>query len=88
MELQNIRITGINKNYYLNQLETFERHMVDQGMAVRVEFGKQDQYRSNPSISLFDDKHGINQQKHFDTKHEMLGYVVGYNAARGGSTYL
>ena len=80
MSIVGMRITGTNKNYYLHQLELFEQKMIDKGMATRVEFGKQDM-RGVPSICLFNDNHCVTQQKHFDTKQELLGYVVGYNNA-------
>ena len=84
MSIVGMRITGTNKNYYLHQLELFEQKMIDKGMATRVEFGKQDM-RGVPSICLFNG-HCVTQQKHFDTKQELLGYVVGYNNA--GEAYL
>lgn len=79
MDIVGMRITGIDKNYYLRQLELFEQAMIDKGRATRVEFGKQDM-RGVPSICLFNDG-CVTQQKHFNSKDELLGYVVGYNEA-------
>ena len=78
MSIVGMRITGTNKNYYLRQLELFEQAMIDKGRATRVEFGKQDM-RGVPSICLFNG-HCVTQQKHFNSKDELLGYVVGYNS--------
>lgn len=83
MSIVGIRITGTNKNYYLRQLELFEQAMIDKGWATRVEFGKQDM-RGVPSICLFNDRHCVTQQKHFNSKDELLGYVVGYNSVEQG----
>ena len=75
-----MRLTGKNKKFYENQLTEFEGLLVDKGMAYRVEFGKQD-IRGAFSISLYDVDNRIKQQRFFETKQELLGYVVGYLSA-------
>ena len=84
--LQNIRITGHNKEYYLNQLSVFAARCCLKPGIKRVEFGKQDT-RGAVSICLATDAHCISAQKHFDSKAEMLGFVVGFNEAHSGYSY-
>ena len=51
------------------------------GLIIDAQFGKQDM-RGCFSITLIDNRHCVSSQKFFATKHEMLGYVVGYNEAK------
>jgi len=87
MKLINMRLTGIDKNYYSNKLEQFEQLMIDKDMAHAVEFGKQDT-RGAFSISLKTGNHCISQQKMFSSKQELLGYVVGYVMSAADYPYL
>ena len=88
MNLLHIKLTGGNKNYYLSQLEIFERHMIaDFENVDHVEYGKQDT-RGSVSVSLVTPDHLINEQKHFADKNEMLGFVCGYNAAKEQKGFL
>ena len=80
MNIVGMRLTGKNKKFYENQLTEFEGLLADKGMAYRVEFGKQD-IRGAFSISLYDGDNRIKQQRFFETKQELLGYVVGYLSA-------
>lgn len=80
MNIVNMRLTGVNKKFYENQLAEFEELMIAKGMAYKVEFGKQD-IRGAFSISLYNGDNCIKQQRCFDTKQELLGYVVGYLSA-------
>lgn len=82
----NIRLTGIDKEYYKNQLiifgENINRYLQRTGIdkIKRVEFGKQDS-RGAISITLVSLRGTVPMQKHFNSKDELLGYVVGYNQA-------
>ena len=86
--LVSIRLTGTDRVFYKNQLETFgeniNRYLKRTGehTITRVEFGKQDS-RGALSITLFNARHCVPMQKHFSSKDELLGYVVGYNRAFG-----
>ena len=79
MNLQSIRLTGVNANYYRAKLEAFEQLMIARNLAEYVEFGKQDP-RGNPSISLFKN-HCIKQQRHYTNKQAMIEFVAGYMQA-------
>ena len=82
-----MRLTGNDKSYYKAQLNLFEEKMIAKGMATRVEFGKQDT-RGLYSICLFNESHCVTQQKHFESKQELLGYIVGYNTAASDLAYI
>lgn len=73
----NMRITGIDKNYYENQLQEFANKF-NSKVIKSVAFGKQD-IRGGFSITLFDHRHCVPQQKFFNSKDELLGFVVGCN---------
>ena len=45
-----------------------------------VAFSKQDM-RGTPSISLFDDRHCVPHQKHFNSNAEMLAFIEGFLAS-------
>ena len=83
MKTQGIRITGTNKNFYVGHLNAMTDHIVKNsgGLIIDAQFGKQDM-RGCFSITLIDNRHCVSSQKFFATKHEMLGYVVGYNEAK------
>lgn len=73
----NMRLTGIGKNYYANQLAEFASK-INKKKYKGVQFGKQD-IRGGISITLFDHNGCVPSQKHFNSKDEMLGFVVGVN---------
>lgn len=77
-----MRLSGIDKNYYLKQLQTFADSF-DPNEISAADFGKQDT-RGGYSICLFDTRGCVPSQKFFSSKDEMLGYVVGVNEARQG----
>ncbi len=88
--ISSMRLTGIDRNYYAHQLQEFADNipvLLKRDDIVSVCFGKQDS-RGALSITLFDDKHCVPMQKHFDSKAELLGYVCGVNKAISGDTYL
>jgi len=82
MQLSHLRLTGINATYYKFQLEEFEQHMIKKFNCDYVAFGKQDT-RGAHSICLFSKKGTVSQQRHFDSKDQLLGFVVGYNSHNG-----
>ena len=73
-----MRLTGRNKLYYRNQIELFAtlRAKYDDDVAA-VEFGKQDQ-RGGYSIALVDNQNRHFGNTYFESKQELLGYVVGW----------
>lgn len=74
-----MRLPAGDKNYWLNQLETFTHQFADMQILF-VQYGKQDM-RGIPSITLIDYNHCVPVQQHFKTSRELLAYVQGYNAA-------
>ena len=85
--ISNMRL-GAEKAYYQNQLAAFASIMIDKFDDVqRVEFGKQDS-RGALSITLFNSKHCVPQQRHFTSKDELLGFVVGYNHSHSKDNWL
>lgn len=80
MDLCNMRLTGVDKEYYRYQLEKFAGLFSDEKVN-SVQFGKQD-IRGSFSITLIDKRHCVPMQKHFTNKWEMLGFVVGFNNAK------
>jgi hypothetical protein len=82
MQLSHIRLTGIDKLYYLRQFEQFEIAMVKKFNCQYVAYGKQDT-RGAHSICLFSDNGCVSQQRHFDSKDQLIGFVVGYNSHTG-----
>ncbi len=82
MIIKSFKLTGCDKTYYHAQLIKFEQHMIkNYPDIVRAEYGKQDN-RGSLSISLVDDNGAIHKQRHFKTKDELLGFVIGYNLAK------
>ncbi len=90
IQIVGIRITGVDKNYYLNQLQIFADSInwaLNRDDIVRVEFGRQD-IRGGISICLVDDRTCVTQQKFFNSKDEMLGFVCGFNSAHSDQLYI
>ena len=77
----NMRITGERKIYLLKQFEKFALHF-DSDKIKAVEFGKQD-IRGGFSICLIDNKDTIPEQMFFNSKDELIGFVIGYNMPVG-----
>lgn len=80
VSLSHLRLTGRNKEYYKNQMVIFSRHFDDKKYTM-IEFGKQDARGVN-SITFIHVERYVPMQRHFDSKEEMLGYIVGYNTAK------
>ena len=78
--LHNMRISGDNRHYHLNQIKIFVQHF-DSTKIKRVVFGKQD-IRGGFSITLFNHRGVIPRQLHFDNRSEMLGYISGFVASK------
>ncbi len=90
MRLVGIRITGVDKDYYLNQLQIFADNInsaLNRNDIVSVEFGRQD-IRGVISICLVHVSTCVAHQKFFKTKDELLGYICGYNSAKNKQPYL
>lgn len=77
LTILNMKITGPNRRYYLNQFEVFAAK-VSTKLFIETQIGKQDQ-RGGFSICFVDPNAQIAHQKHFDSKDMMLGYIVGCN---------
>ena len=82
MELSHIRLTGIDATYYKRQFEQFEQSIIQKFKCNYVAFGKQD-IRGSHSICLISDDGCVLQQKHFDSKDRLIGFVIGYNSYTG-----
>lgn len=84
----NSMILGKEKPYLKNQLMTFAESMADKfNDTIEVCYGKQDS-RGALSITLFNSRHCVDHQKHFSSKDELLGFVIGYNSAHSKQAYL
>jgi len=76
------------REYYKTHFSTFCQHMalVFENIAY-IEIGKQDQ-RGGFSVSIYGGKHIIINQKLFDSKNDMLGFIVGFNTAKSKVGYI
>ena len=84
----NIRMIGQDKQYYINQCQEYAELIAGKTSDIkRVEFGKQD-IRGGICITLYNSKHCVPQQRHFDSKEHMLGFIVGYNHAISNREYI
>ena len=78
----NIRLSGQNKYYYAAQCAKFTKHITENGYPyIDIDRIQKDGISfNNYSINV-----GYNQYcmdlKRFNSKEEMLGFVIGYNAA-------
>lgn len=77
----NIRLPSNEKRYYEHQLKEFTNRF-NSKKVLSVQFGKQD-IRGTESITIINKKHCVPAQEHFFNKWELLGFVVGFNQARG-----
>lgn len=75
-----MRLTGYDKYYYANQCWNFTQHILKHGF---------NNYKPSDIESLYFDTHNITIRlvstaetdiKRFNTKQEMLGFVIGWNA--------
>jgi len=86
--LANIRLTGIDKNYYAGQLQQFANSMSVKFKDFKlVEFGRQD-IRGGHSICIYNTRNCVNHQKFFNSKNELLGFVCGFNSSNSNQEYL
>ena len=78
----NIRLTGNNKYYYADQCAKFANHIINNGYPyIDIDRIKKDgisfnQYSINIGYSQYHQ-----DLKRFNSKEEMLGFVIGYNEA-------
>ena len=77
----NMRITGERKVYILHQFEKFALNF-DSDKIKEVDFGKQD-IRGGFSICLVDNESIIPEQMFFNSKDELIGFVIGFNMNMG-----
>jgi len=79
----NFRLTGNNKYYYANQCAIFEAYVLKHGFGhISAELIEKEQGINFNEYSI---NTGFNQYsrdlKRFNSKQEMLGFVIGYNMA-------
>ena len=79
----NFRLTGNNKYYYANQCAIFEAHVLKHGFGhISAKLIEKEQGINFNEYSI---NTGFNQYsrdlKRFNSKQELLGFVVGYNTA-------
>jgi hypothetical protein len=77
LQIANMRISGSNSAYINNQLKTFARNL-DSKLFASVSIGRQD-IRGGFSIALGSHDYRQSQQRHFDSKDQMVGYIMGCN---------
>ena len=80
------RLSGYNKYYHAHHCWNFSQYILENGS---------NQYKPSDIESVYFDTHNITIRLHstgesdikrFDTKKEMLGFVVGFNACANGRT--
>ena len=83
----NVRLVGDNKYYYANQCKMFTDYVMKHGYPHidKAEIVKQGISFNKYSINIGFNQYG-RDLKRFDSKAEMLGFVVGFNEAK--SIYL
>ena len=80
-KLLHLRLPTKDKGYYNAVLSQFTENMLKQSPnCAYVEYGKQDA-RGGFSICLNNAEHCTISQRIFDSKEQMLGFIVGYNQA-------
>ena len=77
-KIHNMRLTR-EKPYYDGHMRVFAEHQCSEILSVC--FGKQD-IRGGFSITFVDSRHCVPSQKFFNSKDEMLGYLVAYNEVK------
>ena len=80
------RLTGIDKHYYASQLQIFADHW-EKDKYKSICFGKTDS-RGVLRITIYNHEHCPAMSKGFDTKGEMLGYIIGYNEAKNNRGFI
>ena len=80
VKLKGFRLTGIDKQYNVGQIERFALYMQERyPNMVYIEVGKQEQ-RAAFSICIYNANGCIEKQKSFNSKAELLGFIIGYNS--------
>ena len=78
----NIRLTCNNKYYYANQCYRFTKHILENGFN---NIDKKEIQKHGISFNKYSINNGYSQYhndlKRFNSKDEMLGFVIGYNTA-------
>ena len=78
----NIRLTCNNKYYYANQCYRFTKHILENGFN---NIDKKEIQEHGISFNKYSINNGYSQYhndlKRFNSKDEMLGFVIGYNTA-------
>ena len=80
----NVRLVGNNKYYYANQCKLFTDYVMEHGYPYidKAEIVKQGISFNKYSINVGYNQYGQDLQR-FDSKAEMLGFVIGFNRAKG-----
>tara|TARA_R100000231_G_C5308811_1_gene159789 strand:- start:294 stop:692 length:399 start_codon:yes stop_codon:yes gene_type:complete len=80
----NFRLTCNNKYYYANQCKIFTNHIMKNGFPYKdIKRIKEDGITFNKySINIGYNQH-CEDLKRFNSKDELLGFVIGYNCANG-----
>ena len=80
----NVRLVGYNKYYYANQCKIFTDYVMEHGYPYidKAEIVNQGISFNKYSINVGYNQYGQDLQR-FDSKAEMLGFVIGFNRARG-----
>lgn len=80
-KLLHLRLPEKDKGYHNVVLSQFTQTIIDRFPdCAYVEYGKQDT-RGGHSICLNNAEHCTISQRIFDSKEQMLGFIVGYNQA-------
>ena len=78
----NFRFQGDNKYYYANQCAKFTKHIIENGYPY---IDKKEIKENGISFNTYSINVGYNQYcrdlKRFNSKEELLGFVIGYNVA-------
>ena len=78
----NFRLQGDNKYYYANQCAIFTKHIIENGYPY---IDKKEIKENGISFNTYSINVGYNQYcrdlKRFNSKEELLGFVIGYNVA-------
>ena len=78
----NFRLQGDNKYYYANQCAKFTKHIIENGYPY---IDKKEIKENGISFNTYSINVGYNQYcrdlKRFNSKEELLGFVIGYNTA-------
>jgi len=74
-----VRLTGYDKYYYANQCAAFTKHILKNGFQQYKPKDINDVYFDTHNITIRLMSTGETDIKRFETKQEMLGFVLGFN---------